>query len=235
MLPKQAKAYKQMAEQMVAELDDGQRAITLSPLTRMTRLLQFASAYAEIEWVEKVDPDTGLVNRVAEVHMAEPSGMLDAFMDDLPDFEGESVAVFSPSRQLIDLLAARFDKKKINYGRVTGAEDSYERQVHIDNFQSGKTKFILCTSSAGGTGVTLTKARIACFLGRPWSMIESEQQNGRNHRIGSEQYASIVHRDYVPKGTVHEIVYQALSSKSDNLQEILRDKELMRKLIEETI
>lgn len=231
MVPKQAKAYKQMQEQMVAELDDGQRAISLSPLTRMQRLLQLAAAYAEIDYIEVVNPDTGIVERQAKLRMSEPSGMLDAFWDDLPDFEGESVAVFSPSKQLINLLAARFDKHKILYGRITGDEDSYERQMHMDAFQAGRTKFILCTSAAGGTGITLTKARIACSLGRPWSNIESEQQDGRNHRIGSEQYDHIIQRDYVPRGTVHELVYEALNSKNNTLQEILRDKELMRRAI----
>lgn len=230
MVPKQAKAYKQMAEQMVAELDDG-KLITLDPLTKMNRLLQLSASYGEVTFIEKVNPDTGIVERVPKFIMTEPSGMLDAFMDDLDDFDGESVAVFSPSRQLIELLSARLEKKKIQHGKIVGGMDSYERQGQIDAFQAGRLRFCLATSQAGGTGVTLTRARIACSLGRPWSNIESEQQDGRNHRIGSERYDSILHRDYVPKGTVHELVYQSLEQKNYNLQEILRDKELLKKAI----
>lgn len=233
MVPKQAKAYKQMQEQMIAELDDGKRAITTSPLTRMMRLLQLSMSYADIEWVETIDPDTGLVIRKANMIMTEPSGMLDAFMDDIDDFKGEHVAVFSPSKQLINLLSTRMNKQKIAHGRITGDEDSYERQEHMDRFQRGHTQFILCTSSAGGTGITLTNARIGAHLGRPWSNIEAKQTNGRYYRIGSEKYPSIIERDYVTRGTVQEYVFDALDAKNENLQTVLRDQHLLRRLIEE--
>lgn len=232
MSPKQKKAYEQMRDQMIADID-GELLISLSPLTRMTRLLQFAASYAEVENVTVINKETGEEEIKQNVTLSEPSATLDAFMDDIEGFGDESVVVFSPSKQMINLLAARFDKAKIRYGRITGDEEDYERQLHMDNFQDGKIQFILCTTGAGGTGVTLTRARIAVYLGRPWSGIDSEQSEGRIHRIGSEIHDKIIYRDYVTSGTVQMAVFEALTEKTHQLQTILRDADLMRKIIEE--
>lgn len=196
-------------------------------------MLQFSASYAEIDSKTVVDKSTGEERLEQFVRLSEPSGKLDAFMEDLDSFGDESVVVFSPSKQLINMLATRFDKLKVPYGRITGDEDTMERQIHVDNFQSGRTKFILCTTGAGGTGITLTKASIAVYLGRPWSNIDSEQSEGRTHRLGSEIHEKIVYRDYVSTGTVEEAVFDALVNKSTQLQTILRDRDLIKQAIAE--
>lgn len=231
MSPKQKKAYEQMRDQMIADID-GELLISLSPLTRMTRLLQFASSYAEVENITVVNKETGEEEIKQKVTLTDPSATLDAFMDDIEGFGDESVVVFAPSIQLLDLLGARLDKAKIPYGRITGDEDSYERQRNMDNFQDGKVQFILCTTGAGGTGITLTRSRISAYLGRPWSGIESEQSEGRTHRIGSEIHDKVIYRDYVTTGTVQQVVFQALTEKNHQLQTILRDADLMKKVMQ---
>lgn len=232
MSPKQAKAYKQMKEQMVAELDGG-LAITTSPLTQMQRLLQFSSAFGTIEWREVLDQDTQQMVKKPFVILSDPSCKLDAFMDDIEDFGDESVVVFAASKQLINLLSKRLDKAKIAHGLITGDQDTEERQQHMDNFQAGRTKFILCTIQAGGTGITLTKGSIAVFLQRSWSMIDNEQAEGRVHRIGSQQHDVIRIIDYVTLNSSEEAVFEAIDAKGDQLQRILRDKDLLRKVLEE--
>jgi SNF2 family DNA or RNA helicase len=99
------------------------------------------------------------------------------------------------------------------------------------NFQSGKTRFILCTIAAGGTGITLTKGSTAVFLQRSWSMIENLQAEARVHRIGSEIYDFIRIVDYVTKDTSQEVVIKAVAEKSDQLEKILRDKVLLEKYL----
>jgi len=231
MSPKQKKAYETMKAQMIADIDGG-LLINTNPMTQMTRLLQFATCYGEVKNEMKYNPTTGQDEPHQVVTLTDPSAKLDAFMDDIDSFGDESVVVFSPSKQVINLLAKRLDKAKISYGRITGDEDSFERQFHMDNFQNGKTKFILCTTGAGGTGVTLTKGSIAVYLGRPWSSVESEQSEGRVHRIGSEIHEKIIYRDYVTKDTVEEAVFSALDRKSDQLQSILRDKDMLKRVLE---
>ena len=227
MSAKQKKAYNQMADHMMAELDDGAFVLAPSPLTQMGRLLQFASAYAEIE----VDPTTG----EEKVLLSEPSATIDAVMTDIEsgDFGDDSIAISSVSRQLLELLHHRLDKAKIPHGMITGNVDAFERQMAVDDFQEGRTKFILFTAQAGGVGITLTKARRLIRLQRPWSLVDDKQVNDRVHRIGSEVHDSIIITDYVVVGTVQERVDEVLDSKAANFEEIVKDEEQLRKMLAE--
>lgn len=231
MAAKQKKAYEQMRDQMIAEVADGDIVYTTSPLTKLTRMLQFSSAYAEVEYRDIYDPKMGAVVNKAVVRLSDPSCKLDAFMDDLDDYGDESLVIFAVSSQLINMLSARLEKLKIPHGLITGDQDAKEREMHMENFQAGRTKYILCTIAAGGTGITLTKGSTAVFLQRSWSMIENLQAEARVHRIGSEQYDSIRIVDYVTTGSSEEIVFKAVAEKSNQLEFILRDKELMTKFL----
>lgn len=226
MSAKQAKAYKDVSTGMMTELDGGSMITAGTGLIKAIRLLQLASAYGEVELHEKADGKVG-----ESLVLTDPSSKLDAFMEDLPDFGPEQVAVFAVSRQLIEMLSTRLTSEGISHGLVTGRIDEDERQRHIDAFQDGKTQFILCTIAAGGTGITLTAASTRVFLQRSWSSIEMEQAKDRTRRIGSERHKVISHIDYVTPGTIEEAVIAVLDGKLDSMEEILRDRELFAKAV----
>lgn len=227
MSAKQKKAYDQMRDGMIAELESGDIVLAPSVLTQMTRLLQFSSSYATMEADEK----TGELH----VRLSDPSCKVDALMDDIEngDFGDDSVAVCAVSRQLIELLSAEMTKKKIPHGLITGAQTEDQRQNAVDDFQSGKTKWILFTAQAGGVGVTLTTARRLIMLQRPWSLVDYKQALDRVHRIGSEIHDSIIITDYVTEGTVEERVIQALDTKADNFEEVVRDKDKLLAMLKD--
>ena len=227
MSTKQAKAYKDMRENMIAELENGDAVVAPSVLTQTTRLHQFASSFAEMT----VDESTGEPKAI----LSEPSCKVDALMDDIKneDFADDSVAVAAVSRQLIELLSARMTKEGIAHGLITGAQTEDERQKAIDDFQSGKIKWILFTVQAGGVGVTLTAARRLVMLQRPWSLVDHKQALDRIHRIGSEIHDSVVIMDYVTEGTIEERVLQVLEEKADNFEQIVRDKDKLLELLKD--
>ena len=230
---KQAKAYKQMLQNMISMLENeegitGDALVAPNPLTQTIRLLQFANAYAQIEVTEAGEE---------QVILSEPSCKVDALIDDMKngDFGDDSVAVCAVSRQLIEILSARLTKEGISHGLITGAQDSDERQRAIDDFQAGKTKWILFTAQAGGVGVTLTKARRLVMLQRPWSLVDYKQALDRVHRIGSEIHDSIIITDYVTEGSIEERVIQALDVKSDNFEQIVKDKAKLLEMLKNGI
>ena len=227
MSTKQKKAYDQMRDLMIAELEDGESVTAPSPLTQTIRLLQFASSFAEMS----VDETTG----ESKVTLIGPSCKVDAVMDDIKngDFGDDSVAVCAVSRQLIDLLSAEMTKEKIPHGLITGAQSEDERQQAVDDFQSGKIKWILFTAQAGGVGITLTAARRLIMLQRPWSLVDHKQALDRVHRIGSEIHDSIMITDYVTEGTIEERVIQVLETKADNFEQIVRDKAQLLSLLKD--
>jgi len=227
MSTKQKKAYGQMRDLMIAELENGDALTAPSTLTQTLRLLQFASSFAEIN----VDEFTGEV----DVRLAAPSCKVDALMDDIVsgDFGDDSVAVCAVSRQLIELLSSEMTKAKIPHGLITGAQTEDERQRAIDDFQSGRIKWILFTAQAGGVGVTLTAARRMVMLQRPWSLVDYKQALDRVHRIGSEIHDSILIIDYVTENTIEERVIQVLDTKADNFEQIVKDKAKLLELLKD--
>jgi SNF2 family DNA or RNA helicase len=154
-------------------------------------------------------------------------------MDDIKsgDFGDDSVAVCAVSRQLIELLSTEMTKAGIAHGLITGAQNEDERQQAVDDFQSGKIKWILFTAQAGGVGITLTAARRMVMLQRPWSLVDYKQALDRVHRIGSEIHDSITIIDYVTDGTIEERVIDVLDSKAESFEQIVKDKEKLLAII----
>jgi SNF2 family DNA or RNA helicase len=239
MSPKQKSAYNDMRNTLVADLESG-KLIASTALVQMTRLQQLASSYAEVENTVVIDEETGEEKLKQKIKLVSPSNKIDAFIEDLPDYGDSQIVVFSPSKQIINLLEERLialnnkeEKSKkikkniITYGRITGDEGAIERQYNIDLFQEGKLKLMLVTTQAGGTGITLTNADVVVYLGRSFNKITDEQSLSRVHRIGSEKFDRILCVDYISPGTVDYAIMESLNKKEDVLQDILRDKDLL--------
>lgn len=222
MSTKQAKAYHQMERELVARLDDG-LLVASSPLVQLTRLVQFASAYAELD----IDEETGEV----KVRLTNDSCKLDALEDVLEERGGAQTVVAAQSRQIIELAAERLRKKGVSIGMITGGQKDWERAQNMDDFQAGKLQVMLLTVQAGGVGITLTAADTMVFLQRSYSMIDNKQAEDRVHRIGSEIHQKINVIDIISVGTVEERQRLILGGKVERLEEVLRDRELLRKVM----
>lgn len=219
MSSKQAKGYRTMAESMVAQTEGGGLVIAQNPVSQMTRLVQYSSACIEME--------------EGRARLTDPSCKLDQLLVDLPDFleSGESVVVFAVSRQLIEMAERRLEKAGIGYRSIKGGQSADERHNSIDTFQSGQVPIICVVVAAGGVGITLTRARVAIFLQLPWSNVDYEQACGRVHRIGSEVHESVLIVNYLTEETIEEYQLSSLEGKAQRLEEVVRDKEAIKRLL----
>lgn len=216
MSPRQARAYREIARDLITRLDDGSLVVARSNLSAQTRLLQFSSAYAT------VDADD-------HVLLQEPSTKLDVLEELLEELgvgtrEGKPVVVCAEHRQLIELASARLTRRKIEHGLITGAQREWERDLALRNFQDGKLPVLLFTIKAGGVGLTMTAADTIIFLQRSWSMIDNRQAEDRVHRIGSEVHSSVNVIDIITKDTIEETQLERLDEKMMRLEEINRDR-----------
>lgn len=220
MSTKQKKAYDQMAERMIAELDDPQRSLLIAPnpMTQMTRLVQMAGSMLELA------PDGVSYKRI------DPSNKIDQLMEDLSDIN-EPVVVFAVSRQLIELTSARLEKAEIAHTVIKGGQSADTRQNAIDAFQSGRVDVCLVVIAAGGTGINLNRARLGIWMERPYSNVEHHQSIGRIHRIGSEKFDSVLVIDYITPDCIEERIIEILETKKEQLESVVRDKNAIRKLL----
>lgn len=220
MTKEQERAYRQMEEGLIAMIGGGDGAVSVAanPLVQLTRLSQFASAYAT-------------VNENGEVKLAAPSNKVDALLDLLSDMGDEPLVVFAQSRQLIELSSIALEKAGISFCQIVGGQKPDEREAAKEAFQAGRKRVILCTIAAGGIGITLTRSATACFLQRSWSMVDNAQAEDRVHRIGSEIHDKVTIVDIISTGTVEERQRVVLGTKGERLEELVRDKQTLLRLL----
>jgi SNF2 family DNA or RNA helicase len=234
MSPKQKRAYDAMRDRMITtvENDDDQvvgRLVARNVLTRLTRLSQFASSYAELVEVDETDPVSGITTKKYSVRLTEPSNKLDVLDEILDELGNKPAVVFAESRQLIELAAKRLDKANITYSKIVGGQNAYERQNSIDAFQHGRVRICLVTIKAGGIGITLTRADTGVFLQRSWSAVDNKQAEDRLHRIGSEIHKSITIIDIIAPETVEVGQRDVLEGKHQRQEEFNRDGETLER------
>jgi SNF2 family DNA or RNA helicase len=223
MLPRQARAYRKLELDFVTELGDGTLLAAPGALEQQARLMQLASSMV------RVDEHGSEDRHDWTVHMEDPSPKLDELLVVMDELGDAPLVACAEHRQLIDLASKRLTDRGIPHGLITGAQNEWERQRHLEAFQEGRTRVLLFTIKAGGTGLTMTRAGTIIFLQRSWSMVDNLQAEDRVHRIGSERFHESVHVvDIVTQDTLeHRVQLPRLYEKFSRMQEILRDRELL--------
>lgn len=242
MVPKQKKAYDELAQQLITRLDTGEVLVAPNQLIKMTRLLQLSSSYAEVTWIERslhIDDKCWCFERDLKAHaddcqlkmkivvtLAEPSPKLDVMEEIIAERGAAPMVVSAMSRQLVMLASKRLERAKIPHGLIVGGVSDYERQQVIDRFRRNEIQVVLFTLQAGGTGVDgLQHSDTMLCLQRSWSMLDNVQGEGRIDRIGSEKHDGLHVIDVVAQDTIEEeALFPRLLEKFTQLDEINRDR-----------
>lgn len=228
-------AYDGMASDMLAQMPDGEELSVMGVLAQLGRLAQLASAAADIETTTEIvlDPETGLpMEKVHQkVTLKAPSWKVDALLEVLDERPGQPVVAFAPSRQLIMLAAAAATSAGLRVGYIVGGQTPRERTAEREAFQRGELDLLCVTTGAGGVGLTLTAARTAVFLQRPWSLVEAMQAEDRLHRIGAEGHESIEIIDIVARKTIDTRVRKILRERAGQLSDLVQDPRIVSELL----
>ena len=144
---------------------------------------------------------------------------MEEIVDDAVE-NGQKVVIFSNWTQVTD-PAFKFLSQKYKGVMITGDVKDADRQDNVYAFQNDdRVKFIIGTTSAMGTGLTLTAGTVEIFLDEPWNMALKEQAIDRCHRIG--QNSNITVYTLLCKGTIDERI-NTLVEKKGQMAEILVD------------
>ena len=135
--------------------------------------------------------------------------------------DGQSVVVFCEFLDTINELEKIFNSKKISCEKIVGSTPKDKRTNIVERFQNKKFKVFLGSVKAGGVGLTLTAATHLILHDRPWTPGDAEQAEDRCHRIGQSSTVNV----YWPQlGEIDEIVDTVLDSKSENIDVVLKNK-----------
>lgn len=192
MTPKQAIVYKEVTNEIKANIDNIKMAN--NPLAELIRMRQ-ATGYTGI-----------LSTKILE------SAKLDRMEEIVADAveNGNKVVVFSNWTQMTTPIAKRL--MKYNPAVITGEINTDTRQQMVDRFQNDAScKVIIGTIGAMGTGLTLTSGTVEIFLDHPWNRALYDQAVDRCHRIGQKNNVTIY--NLLCKDTIDERIWQLVGKK----------------------
>lgn len=95
---------------------------------------------------------------------------------------GKPLIVFCSLKEIVKALQKQFPDAV----RVTGDDNTAEKQAAVDAFQSGESRLIICSIKAAGVGLTLTASSNVAFVEFPWTYADCCQCEDRAHRIGQK-------------------------------------------------
>ena len=208
--PAQRRAYDQLVEEFLAELDDGRVIEAPLAAVRLTRLQQVVCGYLPGDDERGVKP------------ICDPIPRLRSAVEYLATL-GHSAIVWARFTKDLDLLARALDEEGLSWTRYDGTVTNPDkREEAVNRFQAGSAQFFLGNQAAQIEGRNLTAARTVLYYSNSHKMVERLQSEDRAHRIGQEHPVSIV--DVTAEGTVDEKIISALRSKWDVASRITGDK-----------
>ncbi len=217
--PKEFKAYAEMRDELITTLEDGTDLMAFNPMVQVGRLLQLANS------TMVADPISGAPTP------AEPStklNLLDEVLEEIP--EEESVVVWFAHRKLLHLAEDRLEKAGTPFVSFHGEMADAARATAEQSFQAGNVRIMLLTIGAGKEGITLTRAATQVYVQRTWSLIDDLQSQDRLHRPGqTADKVTII--DLIAEGTVEERLHEVLDLKAEGLEEVVRDREALLRVL----
>jgi non-specific serine/threonine protein kinase len=124
--------------------------------------------------------------------------------------EGHKALIFSQFVQMLTIIRAALDARKVPYAYLDGS--TRKRQAEVDRFQSSPDlPFFLISLKAGGVGLNLTAADYVIHVDPWWNPAVEMQATDRTHRIGQTKPVFVY--KLITKGTVEEKILQLQEQK----------------------
>lgn len=195
--PEQRRAYNQLRDQMLVELEDGAELEVTTALTMLLRFQQIACGYMPVSHTTE-DPDSPTGVRVTwTTHNFPVNPRLEAlksYLEDVP----HSAIIWARFTQDVNLICEHLGNRCVRYDGLTPGDE--ERAESKRRFQAGEVQFFVGKPSAAAYGLTLHKARSVIYYSNSFSLDHRLQSEDRAHRIGQThpvQYVDLVAADTV--------------------------------------
>lgn len=190
----QAKAYKQMKEQLILEYGD-ELLTAANAVTLLTRLRQIAGGF----YPESGEP---ICKKIPGI---------DILLEDVSEYTGKVVIAASYVAEIKGIQRALIkeygeDQVCTYYGATKNREEELER------FRS-TAQFMVLNPQTGAFGLNLQFASLMYLYSRPYSYEQNAQLVERIHRPGQKR--SCIYKDIIHKDTVQEKVIKAFEKKKD--------------------
>lgn len=202
----QMRMYEEMRKEFVTFLKEKEgsgepRAVVAQlAVTKALRLQQIVSGFAKDE--------LGVEHRLKCPRMDVLSELLEELTPN------HKVIVWAVFKENYRMIADACKSLGISYAELHGDLSASDKNEHINKFREDEScRVMIANQSAGGVGINLIEASYSIYYSKGFSLEHDLQSEARNYRGGSEVHEKITRIDLVSRGTIDELVLEALSKK----------------------
>lgn len=207
--PEQKKAYAEMKEMALVELESGEISSAMIAITKILRLHQIVCGHFKT--------DEGNVVTL-------PSNRIKVLLETIEEITGKVVIwanYVHDIKQIAEALSAEYGTESVGlfYGEI-----SKEQRLKLNqNFQdrNNPVRFFVANTQTGATGIDLFQSHNVIYYSNNYKLEDRMQSEDRCHRIGQKNVVTYV--DLVAPGTVDEKIISALKGKLELAQQITGD------------
>lgn len=208
--PEQARIYKELKDNLVAEIESGKIVEAPVAITKLLRLQQVVCGHVR-------DEESGELIYLKNNRITEVMNILDEI--------DSKVIIFS--KFVPDILKLAEELKKANIGFVTyyGEVPQKDREKRIADFKTkDDIKVFLAQPACASTGLNLQEASTMIFYSNDFNADFRWQAEARIHRNGQKNRCTYI--DLIAPKTIDEYILQNLKSKkglADNTLEEIKN------------
>lgn len=205
MTSQQSRAYDELVEEYITELECGTMVEASLAIVRLLRLQQITCGYVAAEAAEPI------------ILIGDKNPRMIAAMDKLEDLSHPAI-IWARFREDINQIMHVLGDKAVRYDGLVSDDEKARNKVA---FQAGDAQFFVSNAQSGGTGLTLTAARTVMFYSNNFNLIDRLQAEDRAHRIGQEHPVDYI--DVIAPGTIDDKIVANLRGKFDIAAKITGD------------
>ncbi|QXO06721.1 helicase [Acinetobacter phage JeffCo] len=232
MSKEQRKLYDEVKRNRFASLKDiikhhgdDVELICENVLTMYSALQQIAGGFVSY-WDESGETKTRKLSRVVPV---EKNPSISALIDVVEESAGASAIIWARYREEIAMISEAL-RGRYGDGSVVeyhGGVSNDDRQQGKQAFLDGRARFFIANAETGGTGLTLNTATLTIYYSNDFKLVNRQQSEDRNHRIGQKN--AVLYVDLVRTKTIDTKIIKAIKDKKD-LANYVKERIAMGKL-----
>jgi SNF2 family DNA or RNA helicase len=218
MSSEQARIYKELKKEMVAEIKDSDKRIEVeSVLEQMMRLQQITGGHYSLLEDTQFKEDERIIKKYSTHRIDGTNAKLNELMQVMDDtfgsYENRDAKCIVWARFVPEIALIKETLLEAGWTVVTftGEASDEQKKDAVQQFQNGGAQVFLATQQAAGMGLTLTAAETVIYYSNTFSLEHRLQSEDRCHRKGTVNKVTYV--DLICDSTVDARVHDVLAGK----------------------
>jgi SNF2 family DNA or RNA helicase len=193
MTAEQRKAFKQMAKDLVTEIE-GEQVSVMNALSKLMKLRQISSGF--------------IYNEAGEPVIFKKNPKLELLAEVLEEIGNKKIIIFCQYKWEINTLATLIKNSYKLYG------DTKDKDGVIKGFKESEVGVLIAHPLSAGVGLSFPECNYMIFYSLSYSFLEYHQARGRIMRATTKKNATYIH--LISINSIDEIIISTLKRKEDN-------------------